>query len=191
MKDVLDLVEAWHANGAEVGRAVVLRTYGSAPRPAGSVLVYSSDGRIAGNVSGGCVEGAAAEEIDNARQNGRSRTVSYGISDEQAWGVGLAGGGTIDVLIEPTVPSEALDAARRAGGIVVVTELPSDAATSTSTQRLTYAAGPGLSGSGGEATTDAVLAAAADEALLRGTSRVVEAGHRQFFLEAFATRPRL
>ena len=89
------------------GRAVVLKTYGSAPRPAGSVLVYASDGRIAGNVSGGCVEAAAAEEIDRVRKNGgRARTVSYGISDEQAWGVGLACGGTIDVLVEPVVRDE-------------------------------------------------------------------------------------
>jgi xanthine dehydrogenase accessory factor len=190
MKDVLDLVDAWRADGVDVGRAVVLRTYGSAPRPPGSVLLYSSDGRIAGNVSGGCVESAAAEEIDSARQAGRSRTVSYGISDEQAWGVGLACGGTIDVLIEPTVPSEAIEAARRADGVVVVTELPSNT-NSTTTRRLTYDAGAGLNGTSGDAATDGLVAAAADEALLRGTSRVVEANDRQFFLEAFAVRPRL
>src|SRR5207249_998038 len=80
-----------------------IRTFGSAPRPEGAVLLLADDGRIAGSVSGGCVEGAAAEEIERARSDGRSRVIRYGISDEQAWDVGLACGGTIDVLIEPRV----------------------------------------------------------------------------------------
>ena len=87
-----------------VGRAVVVRTFGSAPRPEGAVLLVTDDGRIAGSVSGGCVEGAAAEEIWAARKAGRERVIRYGISDEQAWDVGLACGGTIDVLISPARP---------------------------------------------------------------------------------------
>ena len=63
----------------------------------------AADGRIAGSVSGGCVEGAAYEEIERARHDGVSRVIRYGISDEQAWDVGLACGGTIDVLVEPAV----------------------------------------------------------------------------------------
>src|SRR5207342_1688790 len=93
-------------SGADVGRAVVVRTFGSAPRPEGAVLLYATDGRIAGSVSGGCVEGAAAEEIDHARATGNARVIRYGISDEQAWDVGLACGGTIDVLVEPAIPAE-------------------------------------------------------------------------------------
>ena len=68
------------------------------------MLLYARDGRIAGSVSGGCVEGAAFEEIQRARQDGHSRVIRYGISDEQAWDVGLACGGTIDVLVEPRRP---------------------------------------------------------------------------------------
>ena len=86
-------------------RAVVVRTFGSAPRPEGAVLLYAADGRIAGSVSGGCVEGAAAEEIETARASGNARVIRYGISDEQAWDVGLACGGTIDVLVEPAAPA--------------------------------------------------------------------------------------
>jgi xanthine dehydrogenase accessory factor len=67
VKELLSTLEAWRADGADVGRAVVVRTFGSAPRPEGAVLLYAADGRIAGSVSGGCVEGAAAEEIDHAR----------------------------------------------------------------------------------------------------------------------------
>ena len=108
MKELLDTLATWQADGtagADVGRAVVVRTFGSAPRPEGAVLLYATDGRIAGSVSGGCVEGAAAEEIERARATGHARVIRYGISDEQAWDVGLACGGTIDVLVEPVAPA--------------------------------------------------------------------------------------
>src|SRR3990170_3964518 len=116
MRELLDTLDAWRAEGADIGRAVLVRTFGSAPRPEGAVLATTADGRIAGSVSGGCVEGAAAEEIDKARQTGNSRVIRYGISDEQAWDVGLACGGTIDVLVEPVAPAVVIDAARRSVG---------------------------------------------------------------------------
>src|SRR5688500_20151614 len=85
MKELLPTLAAWRSEDADVGRAVVVRTFGSAPRPEGAVLLATADGRIAGSVSGGCVEGAAAEEIERARATGRARVIRYGISDEQAW----------------------------------------------------------------------------------------------------------
>src|SRR3712207_9529441 len=87
MRELLETLDTWRAEGADVGRAVLIRTFGSAPRPEGAVLLTTADGRIAGSVSGGCVEGAAAEEIDRARATGRSRVIRYGISDEEAWDV--------------------------------------------------------------------------------------------------------
>ena len=101
MKELLETLDGWRKDGVGVGRAIVVRTFGSAPRPEGAVLLVADDGRIAGSVSGGCVEGAAAEEIAKARTDGHRRVIRYGISDEQAWDVGLACGGTIDVLVEP------------------------------------------------------------------------------------------
>src|SRR3954453_14520293 len=143
MKELLDTLATWTADGTPgdaVGRAVVVRTFGSAPRPEGAVLLYAADGRIAGSVSGGCVEGAAAEEIERARTTGRSRVIRYGISDEDAWDGGLACGGggegglacggTIDVLVEPFVRREVVDEAEgatRDTGRAVVTPLPADA----------------------------------------------------------------
>src|SRR5512134_618875 len=119
MRDLLETYEAWRAAGVGAGRAVVVRTFGSAPRPEGAVLLVADDGRLMGSVSGGCVEGAAAEEIERARRTGNARVIRYGISDEEAWDVGLACGGTIDVLVEPAIPIAALEAARvssREGG---------------------------------------------------------------------------
>ena len=88
MKELLETLANWEAGGttaADIGRAVVVRTFGSAPRPEGANLLYAADGRIAGSVSGGCVEGAAAEEIEKARAAGHARVIRYGISDEEAW----------------------------------------------------------------------------------------------------------
>src|SRR6185437_5147551 len=112
MKELLSTLQGWEDAGHTAARAVVVRTFGSAPRPEGAVLLVSDDDQLAGSVSGGCVEGAAFEEIQRARRDGHSRVIRYGISDEDAWDVGLACGGTIDVLIEPLVRPEAEAAAR-------------------------------------------------------------------------------
>lgn len=82
MKELLDTLSTWGDEGIDAGRAVVVRTFGSAPRPEGAVLLYATDGRVAGSVSGGCVEGAAAEQIEHARRTGNARVIRYGISDE-------------------------------------------------------------------------------------------------------------
>jgi xanthine dehydrogenase accessory factor len=205
VKELLDTLAAWRAEGIDVGRAVVVRTFGSAPRPEGAVLLVAGDGRIAGSVSGGCVEGAAAEEIERARRTGRSRVIRYGISDEEAWDVGLACGGTIDVLVEPRVPGAvvvAAEASTRDAGAAVVTPLPVDSPPATFGPHepgegappeppiVVHAAG-GMSGCVGTAELDEALVEAARDALNRGTSRTIELGGRSLFIEAYPVRPRL
>ncbi|HET9614108.1 MAG TPA: XdhC/CoxI family protein [Candidatus Limnocylindrales bacterium] len=201
MKELLETLDAWTGEGIGVGRAVVVRTFGSAPRPEGAVLLRADDGRIAGSVSGGCVEGAAAGEIERSRGDGRSRVIRYGISDEEAWDVGLACGGTIDVLVEPTLPAEVLAGVRQPGR-VVATVLPADAPPAAfgrhepgpgepPTAPLVIDADGGLIGSLGSPDADDALRRAAADALLRGTSRTAEIAGRQVFLEAFPVRPRL
>lgn len=108
------------ATGGPVGRAVVTSVWGSAPRPEGACLLARGDGTMAGSVSGGCVEAATVEEIGLAILRGTPRLTRFSVSDETAWGVGLACGGTIEVLIEPLVRPELL-AAAETGGIVVAT----------------------------------------------------------------------
>jgi xanthine dehydrogenase accessory factor len=201
MKELLETLDGWTADGVGIGRAVVVRTFGSAPRPEGAVLIRADDGRIAGSVSGGCVEGAAAGEIERARGDGHSRVIRYGISDEEAWDVGLACGGTIDVLIEPAVPAAAVSGARDRGR-VVATVLPADAPPSAFGRSepgegsapeppIVVAADGSLDGSLGSAAHDEALRSAAADALLRGTSRTVTIGDRQVFVEAFPVKPRL
>jgi xanthine dehydrogenase accessory factor len=92
---------AWHRAGQGAAIATVVETWGSAPRQAGSQLAISGAGEMLGSVSGGCVEGAVVAEGLAALQDGKPRIVTYGVSDDDAFAVGLACGGTIRVLVEP------------------------------------------------------------------------------------------
>lgn len=91
----------WYHDGKAVALATVVETWGSAPRRVGAQLVIGGDGRIEGSVSGGCVEGAVVVEALEAIDEGEARLLEFGVSDEDAFAVGLACGGTIRVLIEP------------------------------------------------------------------------------------------
>lgn len=91
----------WHRDGRGAALATVVETWGSAPRRVGSQLVISGRGEIEGSVSGGCVEGAVVTEALEALAQGKSRLLEYGVSDGDAFAVGLACGGTIRVLVEP------------------------------------------------------------------------------------------
>ncbi len=91
----------WHRKGRGAALATVVETWGSAPRQAGSQLAISGAGEIMGSVSGGCVEGAVVVEAQEALTDGKPRVLTFGVTDETAFSVGLACGGTIRVLVEP------------------------------------------------------------------------------------------
>lgn len=202
MKELLDEVRAWQAEGAELARAVVVRTFGSTPRPEGANLIMTTAGRLAGSVSGGCVESAAAEEIARARANGVNRVIRYGISDQQAWDVGLACGGAIDVLVEPLLRPELLQVFGGPGGTAVIIPLPDDAPGPDPSR---HVPGPGtvpgpsllvaqdgsLAGTTGSSDADAALSRAARELLGRGRSGTVEVAGHQYFIECNEVAPRL
>lgn len=91
----------WHSAGQGAAIATVVETWGSAPRQAGSQLAISGTGEMTGSVSGGCVEGAVVAEGIAALHDGKARLLTYGVSDDDAFAVGLACGGTIRILVEP------------------------------------------------------------------------------------------
>lgn len=99
--EVFDALRVWHAEGRRLALATLVEAAGSAPRPIGARVLVADDGRMAGSVSGGCVEGAVIDEALRAIGDGRSRLLHYGISDEVSWDVGLTCGGEIDVFLEP------------------------------------------------------------------------------------------
>jgi len=100
VKDILDDVERWKARGEKVAIATVVATRRSAPRPVGAKLAISESGELAGSVSGGCVESDVYENAREVLESGRPKLLSYGISDEEGWSVGLPCGGEIDVFVE-------------------------------------------------------------------------------------------
>ncbi|WP_394355416.1 XdhC family protein [Halocynthiibacter styelae] len=100
-EDALGFYEA----GQGAALATVVETWGSAPRPVGSQLAISGDGVMTGSVSGGCVEGAVILEAQEAIEDGKHRVLIFGVSDENAFEVGLACGGQIRVLVEPVLAS--------------------------------------------------------------------------------------
>lgn len=101
--DVLATAAQWVGAGRKVALGTVIKTWGSAPRPAGSQIAVRDDGAFVGSVSGGCVEGAVIEEAQSAMRDGKVRTLEFGVSDENAWSVGLACGGRIEIFVEPVL----------------------------------------------------------------------------------------
>lgn len=98
--DVLAAAAAWRAEGRSVALATVVRTWGSAPREAGSHMAVDESGVFCGSVSGGCVEAAVVEAATEVIRTGESRSLAFGVTDEMAWEVGLACGGKVSIWVE-------------------------------------------------------------------------------------------
>ena len=101
VEDVLSVADTWQQQGEKVALATVTQTWGSSPRPAGSQMAVSASGRMAGSVSGGCIEGAVAEAAQQAIASGTPTLLEFGVTNERAWEVGLACGGRVKVFVEP------------------------------------------------------------------------------------------
>jgi xanthine dehydrogenase accessory factor len=165
----------WLGQGHRAALATVTRTWGSAPRQAGSQMAIRDDGAFVGSVSGGCVEGAVIAEAQGALGDGRPRNLQYGVTNEDAWAVGLACGGEIGVHVAPVGPAgrDALADLMRARAehraAVVATPLAGGES------RVIYP-----SGAGTDALTEAARAAAR-----RDTSGAVEVDGAEWFLTVF------
>lgn len=99
-EDILERAAAWRQSGQGVALATVVSTWGSAPRPAGSQLAVREDSAFIGSVSGGCIESAVVQEALAVIESGEPRVLEFGVSNDSAWQVGLACGGTIRVYVE-------------------------------------------------------------------------------------------
>jgi xanthine dehydrogenase accessory factor len=100
MKEILETLERWVAEGLQVATATVVATERSAPRDPGAVLAVSERGEVAGSVTGGCVEPAVYEEARQVLAGGAPRLCTYGITDEEAFEVGLPCGGTVHIFVD-------------------------------------------------------------------------------------------
>lgn len=98
--DVLAAAGRWRSTGKGVALATVVTTWGSAPRPTGSFLAIDDQGAFIGSVSGGCIEGAVVQEALEVIADGKPRLLDFGVTNDQAWEVGLACGGKIQIYVE-------------------------------------------------------------------------------------------
>ena len=101
--NILELASKWVEEGREVAIATVVATWGSSPRPCGSQLVVDDNGEFSGSVSGGCVEGAVISEARDVMKTMKPKLLEFSVSNEMAWDVGLACGGTVKIYVEPVV----------------------------------------------------------------------------------------
>ena len=105
MRDVVAEIDRWRAEGEQVALATVVETWGSAPRRVGAKMALTASARIAGSVSGGCVEGAVIQAGGEVLKQRQPRLLRFAVPDETAWSVGLSCGGTIEVFVEPLDPA--------------------------------------------------------------------------------------
>ena len=97
---ILKQTAEWRAAGKGAALATVVTTWGSSPRPVGAKLAVDDTGAMVGSVSGGCIEGAVVHEALAAIKDGKPRLLDFGVTNEQAWEVGLACGGKVQVFVE-------------------------------------------------------------------------------------------
>jgi len=194
MRDILDEVERWRQSGERVAIATVIQTWGSAPRPAGSAMALTAGGKIAGSVSGGCVEAAVVESGLRCLSTGRPERLRFGVTDETAWSVGLACGGTIEVFVEP-VRGETFDTVRTAirDGQPAAVATVIGGAEATFGRRLVVSDDGTVTGSLGEGL-DTAVAGQAREALAAGAPKRLEPTperEAEIFIDVLQPPPRL
>jgi xanthine dehydrogenase accessory factor len=194
MRDLLPTLNEWSEGDPLVAVATVVGTSGSTPRPMGARLLVSRDGRMAGSVSGGCLESAVVLEAQ-ATIDGSAppRLLHYGISDEMGWAVGLSCGGEVDIFVE-TLESDGSDpvieavrsAIETSRPVALLTVLDGDQAGGRA------AATPGgLVGSLGAAFTEQETVAAALPRLASGLPGVEEIAGLRVFVDPIVPAPQL
>ncbi len=194
MQEILVDLDRWQSEGNKLALATLTGVRQSAPRLPGARLLVTQDGRMAGSISGGCVEGDVIERALQVLENGEPVVAEYGISDEQGFDVGLSCGGTIDVLIEPFIATDAWQAVRDR----VETQQPAALAIGLRPQNL-LARQMAIIDDNRVGSIDAALdqkvAAEAARRLIEGTAGTVtmpwQGEEAEIFVDAFAPAQRL
>jgi xanthine dehydrogenase accessory factor len=213
LRDIAEGIAEWQAAGARFAIATVVRTWKSAPRQPGASMAVREDGDVIGSVSGGCVEGAVYELAREVIESGQAQVVTYGVSDDDAFDVGLTCGGTIELLVRPAggghfpqLPGllSALAGKRPAALASLLDEHAGQgdrpgSAGSTPPERDLVIHADGTAGSLGDPGLDAAITERARGLLAQGASEVVRVGRAgeerrddlAVFVQSFAPPPRL
>jgi xanthine dehydrogenase accessory factor len=203
VRDELAVLRRWQASDARFALATVVATSSSAPRQPGATLALHPDGEVLGSVSGGCVEGAVVEVATEVLESGRPERVAYGISDDDAFAVGLTCGGTIDVFVRP-VTRETLDLHDLARRLeleepVAVATVVDHPTSPEARGRAVTVAERGVEGSTGDHDLDHAVVQTALGMLAQGDTGLRHFGRKgerrkdevAVMVESFAPRPRL
>jgi xanthine dehydrogenase accessory factor len=194
MRDLLPTLDEWGASDPLVAIATVVGTSGSTPRPMGARLLVSRDGRMAGSVSGGCLESAVVLEAQATIEGSAPpRLLHYGISDEMGWAVGLSCGGEVDIFVE-TLESDGSDPVIEAVRTAIETSRPVALLTVLDGEHAggrAAATAAGLIGSLGGAVTEQETVAAARPRLASGLPGVEEFAGLRVFVDPIVPAPQL
>ncbi len=185
MKDVREHLERWQAEGKRFTLATVVRVERAAPRPPGTAMAICEDGRIAGSVTGGCIESAVYEEARSVLESGVPKLVTFGIPDEQGFAVGLSCGGTVHVFLDRPVVSETLLRALADGSPLALTVVIAGERIGARMAVLE----DGCVGSLGDLVLDQTVAGEARLMLARRQTGVRSLADEEVFIQAIAPRP--
>ncbi|WP_229071159.1 XdhC family protein [Actinoplanes sp. DH11] len=194
MRDIVDGLLAWRAEGTAFALATVVATWRSAPRQPGASMAVNAAGEVIGSVSGGCVEGAVHAAAQEVIETGKAQTQTYGVSDGDALEAGLTCGGTIEIMIQPSSALTGLDdvlAAISEGRPVATASVPG-------AQLVVLPGGPdgdpgvaGVAGTLGDPELDRQAARQAAGLLTHGRSAIVQACEREVFVQSYASPARM
>lgn len=188
MNEYIEIIENWSEKDANAILVRVTKTWGSSPRPVGSLMLINPDGKIAGSVSGGCVEGAVVKSTKDLFNSKGSSKLSYGVSDEDAWSVGLSCGGSIQVFAQSVnfkndeVWNQLLKNQKENKSSILISKLEDGSNSNSLIHEDGTITGASLS--------DNILSEA-NEAYTQRTHRIVEAEDGNYFIQIFPRKSQL
>lgn len=193
MKELFLNIENWTNKKKVFAIATVTKTWGSSPRPVGSTMIISEDMEMAGSVSGGCVEGAVLKAASDVISNGGGKKLAFGVTDEEAWQVGLSCGGSIQVYLERFMSADERDAEKE------VWQALSTCLSENSPCVLLTKLVDGVNdhilikpdGTHAGRTPSAELSAQALQAYKERKNQVIEAGDHQYFVQVFPRKSQM
>jgi len=187
MREYIEKIKNWSHQNKKVALARVVKTWGSSPRPVGSVMLIDEDGKMSGSVSGGCVEGAVVKRAMQALEDNGDVSLDYGVSDEDAWSVGLSCGGSIQVFLQTVdfgqgVWKELMESVDQNRSAILISTL----ADGKSGNTLIKEDGEVL----GDSIPESVLEAA-KESYRKRVHQIYETEGKHYFIQLFPRRPLL
>ncbi|SVA22743.1 uncharacterized protein METZ01_LOCUS75597 [marine metagenome] len=198
MRDIWEEQLKWIESGEPFVLARVIQTWRSAPRKSGAGMLIGKGMRVAGSVSGGCIEGAVIEEALDALESGESRRLSFGVEDDLALSVGLSCGGEVSVLLEKhwafsadpnttKVWDTLQNCISNNKPAILISALPHENGSSTEDQAILLIL-PDGENVGSIQNNHEEAVALAEEAYKERENRIVELGGKEYFIQVFPRR---